>query len=133
MIGETATMNQDQSGGLAAQTAKHEVASYERLPSATPDRAEPGRILADRMVAMRDGVELASDIYLPAGDGPFPTILTRMPSENRRNAIASRQRVRSIAQSASTAASLKATTATFRQCTTESEAWPSSRPSSEAR
>ena len=40
---------------------------------------EPGRILADRMVAMRDGVGLASDIYLPAGDGPFPTILTRMP------------------------------------------------------
>lgn len=72
-------MSEDQAGGLAAQKAKREVASYERLPSATPDRAEPGRTLADQMVTMRDGVGLASDIYLPAGGGPFPTILTRMP------------------------------------------------------
>jgi hypothetical protein len=29
------------------------------------------------MVAMRDGVTLATDVYLPEGDGPFPVVLTR--------------------------------------------------------
>ncbi|MGX7681556.1 CocE/NonD family hydrolase [Jatrophihabitans sp. DSM 45814] len=28
---------------------------------------------------MRDGTELAADVKLPAGDGPFPTIVTRTP------------------------------------------------------
>ncbi len=72
-------MHEDRTGGLAAQKAKHEVATYDRLPTATPDRAEPGRTLADQWVAMRDGVRLATDVYLPEGTGPFPTILTRMP------------------------------------------------------
>ena len=31
------------------------------------------------MVAMSDGVRLATDVYLPAGDGPFPVILVRTP------------------------------------------------------
>ncbi len=31
------------------------------------------------MVPMRDGVRLATDIHLPAGDGPFSTILQRTP------------------------------------------------------
>src|SRR5262245_3918520 len=31
------------------------------------------------MVPMRDGVRLATDIYLPVGDGPFPTVLERTP------------------------------------------------------
>ena len=33
----------------------------------------------DVMVAMRDGVRLATDIYRPAGAGPFPAILERTP------------------------------------------------------
>src|SRR6185436_12390993 len=32
----------------------------------------------DVSVAMRDGVRLATDVYLPEGDGPFPTLLTRV-------------------------------------------------------
>ncbi len=32
-----------------------------------------------RMVAMRDGVRLATDIHLPDGAGPFPVILERTP------------------------------------------------------
>ncbi len=32
-----------------------------------------------RMVAMRDGVRLATDIHLPPGAGPFPVILERTP------------------------------------------------------
>jgi uncharacterized protein len=31
------------------------------------------------MVAMRDGTELATDVYRPEGDGPFPTIVQRTP------------------------------------------------------
>ena len=31
------------------------------------------------MVKMRDGIALATDVYLPDGDGPFPTILVRLP------------------------------------------------------
>ncbi|MEM7292782.1 MAG: CocE/NonD family hydrolase [Pseudomonadota bacterium] len=52
---------------------------YDKLPSSLEDRAAVGSILSDQMVAMRDGVRLATDVYLPAGDGPFPTVLTRLP------------------------------------------------------
>src|ERR1700733_10564761 len=31
------------------------------------------------MVAMRDGVKLATSVYFPPGDGPFPVVLTRTP------------------------------------------------------
>ena len=31
------------------------------------------------MVEMRDGVHLATDVYLPSGDGPWPTIVYRTP------------------------------------------------------
>jgi len=31
------------------------------------------------MVSMRDGVRLATDVYLPTGERPFPTILVRSP------------------------------------------------------
>jgi putative CocE/NonD family hydrolase len=31
------------------------------------------------MVAMRDGVRLATDVHLPHGDGPFPVVLERTP------------------------------------------------------
>lgn len=31
------------------------------------------------MVPMRDGVRLATDLYLPEGPGPFPTVLVRLP------------------------------------------------------
>lgn len=41
------------------------------------------RELGDRMVAMRDGVHLATDIYLPEGEGPFPVLLERTPYDKR--------------------------------------------------
>ena len=31
------------------------------------------------MVPMRDGVQLATDVYLPDGPGPFPAVLVRLP------------------------------------------------------
>jgi putative CocE/NonD family hydrolase len=42
-----------------------------------------------QQVAMSDGIELATDVYLPEGKGPFPTILIRTPynkAGNRGNA-----------------------------------------------
>ena len=36
------------------------------------------RIERHVQVAMRDGVRLATDVYLPEGEGPFPTLLTRI-------------------------------------------------------
>ncbi len=66
-------------GGLQAWKEKHETAAYETIPSSLPVRTESGPVIRDIMVAMRDGVKLATDLYLPAGDGPFPAILTRMP------------------------------------------------------
>jgi uncharacterized protein len=33
----------------------------------------------EEMVAMRDGVRLSTNIYLPAGKGPFPVVLIRTP------------------------------------------------------
>ena len=46
-------------------------------------KAERMVVMKDVMVAMRDGVKLATDIYLPDGEpspkGPFPAILIRTP------------------------------------------------------
>ncbi len=70
-------------GGLAAWEAKHRQAAYERIPSTTPDRAAAAGPPAEHRVAMRDGVRLATDVYLPAGEGPFPAILTRLPYGKR--------------------------------------------------
>ncbi len=69
----------DRARMLRAKDEKRRAPAWDRIPSATPDRAEPGAAMSDLMVPMRDGVGLATDVYLPAGDGPFPTILTRMP------------------------------------------------------
>lgn len=41
------------------------------------------RELADVMVSMRDGARLATDVYLPAGAGPFPVLLERTPYDKR--------------------------------------------------
>lgn len=40
-------------------------------------------MIADAMVPMRDGVRLATDVYLPSGDGPFPVLLERTPYDKR--------------------------------------------------
>lgn len=40
------------------------------------------RILWDRRTPMRDGVTLSTDVYLPQGEGAFPTILFRTPYDN---------------------------------------------------
>jgi uncharacterized protein len=43
------------------------------------DVARRYSILRDVLVPMRDGVGLATDVYLPEGSRPFPTLLQRTP------------------------------------------------------
>jgi hypothetical protein len=54
-------------GALAAQ------------PAAAPAQPEIAAGAVENMVAMRDGVKLATNVYLPAGEGPWPAIVTRTP------------------------------------------------------
>jgi uncharacterized protein len=42
------------------------------------------RMRCNAMVAMRDGVRLSTDLYMPDGPGPFPVILIRTPYNNNR-------------------------------------------------
>jgi predicted acyl esterase len=48
--------------------------------------------VVEAMVAMRDGVKLATSIYLPAGDGPWPTVLARTPYSRARSGAQSSAR-----------------------------------------
>lgn len=41
------------------------------------------------MIEMRDGVKLATDIYLPDGEGPFPAILYRTPYGRQTDSVSS--------------------------------------------
>ena len=52
---------------------------FESIPSQTANRYSSHRTLADNMVVMRDGIRLATDIYIPESSTLFPTILIRMP------------------------------------------------------
>ncbi|MSU47095.1 MAG: CocE/NonD family hydrolase [Lacunisphaera sp.] len=40
------------------------------------------RELHDLKCLMRDGIELSTDVYMPATGGPFPTLLMRTPYDN---------------------------------------------------
>ena len=76
----------DKSMHSESLTAKHDKRTetpFDVIPSGTPDRCVPGQMICDQMVPMRDGVKLATDVYLPEGEGLFPVILTRMPYGKR--------------------------------------------------
>ena len=49
---------------------------------ATTEVALPEPTLTE-MVPMRDGVKLATDIYLPKSDGSWPVILVMLPMDER--------------------------------------------------
>ena len=44
-----------------------------------PEPILPIRTMENLRVPMRDGVELSASVLLPAGEGPFPTVLVRTP------------------------------------------------------
>ncbi|MCI0488700.1 MAG: CocE/NonD family hydrolase [Blastocatellia bacterium] len=54
------------------------ISAPSQLAARATAAAESGRQI-EEMVAMRDGVKLATTVYLPAGDGPFPVVLVRTP------------------------------------------------------
>jgi predicted acyl esterase len=62
------------SGAMAAQRPVDASAADVSLPLA---EVAPGA--TEVQVPMRDGVQLAANLYLPAGKGPFPCLLTRTP------------------------------------------------------
>ncbi|MBT4888090.1 MAG: CocE/NonD family hydrolase [Rhodospirillales bacterium] len=72
-------MSQIEASLAAEMEKKTTPPPFERIPTTTPDRFSDHRVLSDIMVAMSDGTKLACDAYLPQGDGPFPTVLTRLP------------------------------------------------------
>ncbi len=47
--------------------------------SVDPVARTTGRELHNLAIPTRDGVVLAANVYLPAGDGPWPTVVTYMP------------------------------------------------------
>ncbi|MEY9969361.1 putative CocE/NonD family hydrolase [Streptacidiphilus sp. MAP12-16] len=69
---------------LAMAVNKHVLLPRKELPSMTPERF-PKVAAQHARVAMRDGIELFTDVYLPAdaggspAAGPFPAILIRAP------------------------------------------------------
>jgi len=56
-----------------------------RVAAAAGKRTAAGRNLSV-MVPMSDGVRLATDVYLPEGEGPWPAVLSRTPYNKRRAA-----------------------------------------------
>lgn len=47
--------------------------------SRAEDKPDVAKGAKEEMVAMRDGVKLATNIFLPKGDGPWPVVLNRTP------------------------------------------------------
>jgi len=66
-------------GSVSAMRWEQQVAAFGQSAAAA---------MPTQHVAMRDGVKLATDVYLPQGTGPFPVILARTPYArgNRGNA-----------------------------------------------
>ena len=61
----------------------HGAQQSEDTPLPVPDA--PNHV--EYMVAMRDGVELATSVYRPDGDGPWPAIVERTPYSKARGAV----------------------------------------------
>jgi hypothetical protein len=67
------------------------------MPNLRLDGAGPEMTLArDQYVSTRDGVNLATDLYLPPGNGPFPVILERTPYD--KTAPSRSERTAAVAQ-----------------------------------
>ena len=62
-------------GAIDLQEWTRAVAKVTRLAKTRPSPTKPQTF----QVAMRDGVHLATDVYFPEGDGPFPIVFSRTP------------------------------------------------------
>lgn len=61
-------------GSSSARAQNHPPAAATTAPPASA-AAQPAEIF----ITLRDGVKLAANVYLPAGNGPWPVIVTRTP------------------------------------------------------
>lgn len=59
--------------------AAHTGPAYTAVPTGTPDRFDRVIVEIDHRVPMRDSIRLATDVYRPDADGPFPAVLIRLP------------------------------------------------------
>lgn len=57
--------------------ADTQVGQAQNFPGYDGEFAEDSKAIYHQRVRMRDGVELATDVYLPAAEGKFPTLLVR--------------------------------------------------------
>jgi len=66
----------------AAVIAPGAASAWAEVPApvaAPPAKIQPDARRREIFIAMRDGVRLAANLFLPAGDGPWPVIVTRTP------------------------------------------------------
>src|ERR1700675_4269262 len=49
------------------------------LPQLTPEQIAALPKWTEMFMSTRDGVKLAANVFLPAGGGPFPVVLSRTP------------------------------------------------------
>ncbi|HSZ52040.1 MAG TPA: CocE/NonD family hydrolase [Caulobacteraceae bacterium] len=63
--------------GTAPALAQAAPAKPKTAPAAASETASPQH--TEIFIAMRDGVKLAANVYLPEGTGPWPVVLTRTP------------------------------------------------------
>ena len=49
------------------------------LPQLTPEQIAALPKWTEMVMTTRDGVKLAANVFLPAGPGPFPVVLSRTP------------------------------------------------------
>jgi len=64
--------------GLGSGCSRMNAVAFKLPPATSGVKAEK-----DIMVPMRDGVRLATDVYLPKASGPFPVLFTRLPYGKR--------------------------------------------------
>ena len=67
-------------GELTALETAAPTSAYQSSANSPITTGQPVR------VRMRDGAELSGDLYLPAGEGPFPTLVRKSPYERDRRA-----------------------------------------------
>ena len=65
-------------GGLVSGCSRMNQIAFHLPPATSGVKVEK-----DIMVPMRDGVHLATDVYLPQAPGPFPVLFTRLPYGKR--------------------------------------------------
>jgi predicted acyl esterase len=79
-VASLATMSLAQAPSAPAGAGPRPVQARPRiLPQLTPEQIAALPKWTEMTMITRDGVKLAANVFLPAGDGPFPVVLSRTP------------------------------------------------------